>query len=317
MAWQNPTVGNFDTDVSGQTNSFWLPEIYSKNVQVAFRKSNVCQAITNTDYFGEISQFGDTVNIIKEPQITVSAYLRGATSLTPTVITDEELVLTLDQANAFEFYVDDLEERFSHVSWQSLAADNAGYQLSDAMDVNVLTAMKAGVAAAMTLGADAAVTAGNDPDPAGSIDLSNDGSSVSPVNAMARCARILDENNVPSTDRWFLATPDFYESLADVDSKLMSTDYNAGMGSLRNGLVQEGMVRGFTMYVTNNMPAATTAGGSFMYGHRSAVATAEALTKTETLRSTASFRDIVRGLHVFGRSVLRDNAYGIGYYTVG
>lgn len=42
--------------------------IYSKKVQIAFRKSAVCEAITNSDYFGEIANMGDTVRIIKEPK---------------------------------------------------------------------------------------------------------------------------------------------------------------------------------------------------------------------------------------------------------
>ena len=35
------------------------PTIYSKKAQLAFRKTSVIQAITNTEYFGEISAFGD------------------------------------------------------------------------------------------------------------------------------------------------------------------------------------------------------------------------------------------------------------------
>ena len=49
--------------------------IYSKKVQLAFRKSTVCGDITNSDYFGEISAQGDTVKIIKEPEISVTATL--------------------------------------------------------------------------------------------------------------------------------------------------------------------------------------------------------------------------------------------------
>lgn len=40
---------NFDSSTSGQTNSFWVPEIFSKKVQIAFRKSAVAEAVTNTD----------------------------------------------------------------------------------------------------------------------------------------------------------------------------------------------------------------------------------------------------------------------------
>lgn len=50
-------------------NGVFSPVIYSKQVQLAFRKSSVVEAITNNQYFGEISNFGDSVKIIKEPRI--------------------------------------------------------------------------------------------------------------------------------------------------------------------------------------------------------------------------------------------------------
>lgn len=57
----SPTLSNFDTGVSGQTNAFFLPEVYSKKIQNFFRKASVVEMITNTDYTGEISSFGDSV----------------------------------------------------------------------------------------------------------------------------------------------------------------------------------------------------------------------------------------------------------------
>jgi hypothetical protein len=48
-------------------NNF-LPEIYSKKVLNFFRKASVVEAITNTDYAGEISGYGDTVKI-KQPSL--------------------------------------------------------------------------------------------------------------------------------------------------------------------------------------------------------------------------------------------------------
>jgi len=68
-----PSISNFDTAIAGQTNAFFLPEVYSKKVQNFFRKASVVEAITNTDYAGEIAAFGDTVNII---QRTDYHYLR-------------------------------------------------------------------------------------------------------------------------------------------------------------------------------------------------------------------------------------------------
>lgn len=49
-------------------NGVFSPVIYSKKAQLAFRKSSVVQAITNSEYFGEIASFGDSVKIMKEPK---------------------------------------------------------------------------------------------------------------------------------------------------------------------------------------------------------------------------------------------------------
>ena len=49
-------------------NGNFSPTIFSKKAQLAFRKSTVVEAVTNSDYFGEISGYGDTVEIIKEPK---------------------------------------------------------------------------------------------------------------------------------------------------------------------------------------------------------------------------------------------------------
>jgi hypothetical protein len=49
----------------------------------------------------------------------------------------------------------------------------------------------------------------------------------------------------------------------------------------------------------------------------SAVATANHIAKTELIRDPDSFADIVRGLHVFGRKILRDDAVYSGVITIG
>jgi hypothetical protein len=45
-----------------------------------------------------------------------------------------------------------------------------------------------------------------------------------------------------------------------------------------------------------------------MFGHMSSTATANQIAKTEVVRDPDSFADIVRGLHIFGRKVLRTEA---------
>ena len=110
---------------------------YSKQVQLAFRKGSVVDAITNNDYFGEIANMGDSVKVIKEPEITVKAYERG-TTITPQDLDDEEFSLNIDKANYFAFKVDDIEEAHSHVNFQELASNRAAYRLADQFDQDVL-----------------------------------------------------------------------------------------------------------------------------------------------------------------------------------
>ena len=42
----------------------FTPQIFSQKVQKFFRRASVVEDITNTDYAGEIENFGDTVKII-------------------------------------------------------------------------------------------------------------------------------------------------------------------------------------------------------------------------------------------------------------
>lgn len=314
----SPTLSNFDSGVSGQTNSFFVPEIYSKNVQMFFRKASVAEAVTNTDYTGEIAAFGDTVNIVKEPTITTYAYTRGANT-TQTMLTDQELVLVVDQARAFKFKVDDIEKRMSHINWLDVASKSAAYALKDEYDSNILTYINAQVSASapdMIIGADDA-TADDLPNLSAneSVHLGYGSGMTDPLDLMSRIARMFDEANVPEEGRWFLASPKFYEILAAASSKLLSVDYNAGNGSIRNGLVSSGLLRGFTMYKSNNIPATSAAEGIVLAGHISAVATAGSLIKTESFRDQDSFGDVVRGLHVYGRKVLRPEALAKAFWS--
>ena len=121
-------------------NGNFSPIIYSKQVQLAFRKSTVIGDVTNSDYFGEIANQGDTVKIIKEPEISVSAYARG-TQVSAQDLDDEDFTLVVDKANYYAFKMDDIEEAHSHVNFMQLATDRAAHRLADQYDQEVLMYM--------------------------------------------------------------------------------------------------------------------------------------------------------------------------------
>ena len=119
-------------------NGNFSPVIYSKQVQLAFRKSTVVGDITNSDYFGEIANQGDTVRIIKEPEISVKSYARGTQVTAQDLTMTRTLQLTVDKSNYYAFKMDDIEEAHSHVNFMQLATDRAAYRLADQYDQEVL-----------------------------------------------------------------------------------------------------------------------------------------------------------------------------------
>jgi len=287
----------------------FTPEIFSQKVLKFFRRASVAEDITNTDYAGEIENFGDTVRIIKEPTITVSSYARGSV-VNPQDLADDQTTMVVDQANAFAFKIDDIEERQSHVNFEALATSSGAYSLKRKYDANVLQAM-----------ADGAGNTGTSVGTAASpIDITGSGNEDAAVNLIMTMARILDDQTVPEENRWFVAPPIFYENAFKAGAKFAEVQVTGdGTSPLRNGLVMAGNIAGFNCYkstalnnsgtdvVTINSQD-TTNDFVVLAGHMSSTATASHIAKTEVVRSTETFSDIVRGLHVFGRKVIRPEA---------
>lgn len=298
----------------------FTPEIFSQKVLKFFRRASVAEDITNTDYAGEIENFGDTVRIIKEPTITVSSYARGAV-VNPQDLADDQTTMVVDQANAFAFKIDDIEERHSHVNFEALATSSGAYSLKRKYDSNILTQMASdagltGETAASTAQIANIGTLGT----ALNINTGTPGDNA--VNMMLIMAAALDEQTVPEENRWFVAPPLFYKHLFSAGGKFAEVQVTGDATSpLRNGLVSLGNIAGFTCYkstalVSNGgidqvaLTGLATDGTEniCLAGHLSSTATASHIAKTEVVRSTETFSDIVRGLHVFGRKVLRPEA---------
>jgi len=339
-------------------NGNFSPTIFSKQVQLAFRKASVVEEITNSDYYGEIANMGDQVKIIKEPEISVKAYARGQV-IQPQDLDDEEFALKVDKANYFAFKVDDIEEAHSHVNFQSLATDRAAYRLADQFDQDVLGYLSGWTQSALhgtpdtvntsTSGSVAVSTAGTDEllssmkldasdfnsgsasnsivvkPRTGADTLNTTTANATPMQIIARMSRKLDQQNVDTSGRWLVLDPVFCELLKDEDSRLLQADW--GGSGLRNGLVVNN-IHGFKVYMSNNLPqkgsgpTSTTSTGSTHFGvivagHSSAVASAQQINKTESYRDPDSFGDIVRGMHLYGRKVLRPEALVNAIWTSG
>lgn len=338
-----PSAGGYGNLPNGN----FSPIIYSKKVQKAFRNTSVVEDITNTDYSGEIANFGDSVKIIKEPEITINSYARG-TTLATQALTDADFTMVVNQANYFQFAIDDIEEAHSHVNFMDLATDRAGFKLRDEFDREVLGylagwSFNGSVWSRRTTVSGTKQTEAADNDEllaANKLDITDfggadlgveaeitsiplasnggEGGITSPLQVLNRLGRKMDQANVDTDGRWVVVDPVFAEILMDENSKLINRDFGGG-DELRNGRMP-GTIRGFRVYKSNNLPFlgdgtdTTAAAGSetgfgiIVAGHDSAVATAEQIAKTESFRSPDTFADIVRGMQLYGRKILRSEA---------
>ena len=318
----------------------------------------------NINDFGEIANFGDSVRIIKEPIVSVSPYVRGGQIQTQDLV-DEDYTLIIDKANYYAFQIDDIEDKMSHVNWESLASDSAAYRLRDQFDQEVLGYLTGYKQTAVHLNASTArvaadipgtkaITTATDTELLSSnilkkgdfkrITTSSAGDHsipisarlpgatsyptdvVSPLDIFNRAARILDQQRVPQEGRWAVVDPVFLETLKDEDSRLFQAEWGKS-GGLYNGNTGA-TLHGFRLYESHNLPVVgtgpATSGaanqnsnfGVIVFGTNQAVAVAETIRKTEKMRSDDSFGDVVRGLHLYGRKIIRPEAIVTAKYNV-
>jgi hypothetical protein len=220
--------------------------------------------------------------------------------------------MVVDQANAFAFKIDDIEERQSHVNFEALATSSGAYSLKRKYDATVLDSMVTNAGINGESGATVQQVSG-----IGTLatPLSVSTGDIA-VNTMLAMARALDDQSVPEENRFFVAPPAFYETLFSAGSKFAEVQVTGDQTSpLRNGLVMQGMIAGMKCYKTTALNDSGTdivtltglgsGENAIIAGHMSSTATASHIAKTEVVRDTGTFSDIVRGLHVFGSKVLR------------
>ena len=286
------------------SGSAFIPEIWSGKLQVKFYKSTVLAEITNNDWEGEIKNQGDTVHIRSIPTITISDYEKGM-NLSNQVPTSTPIELTIDKGKYFSVIVDDVDDVQADVRLMDIFTNDASEQMKIAIDGDVLNNVAPDVATA-----NQGTTAGAI---SGDIDLGTTGAPVAVtttnvLETILNCGKVLDEQNVPEDGRWMVVAPWFASLLKGSD---LRQAYLTGddVSPLRNGKL--GMIDRFTLFVSNNMTKVVAGGDNayhFLAGTRDAISFASQITNVESLRSTATFGNIVRGLNVYGYKVVKPEA---------
>jgi len=270
-----------------------IPEVWSARIKANLLNAHVYGApgIVNREYEGEIADYGNSVHIIGVSPVAIKTYTKDNPIAAPDALTDNETVLTIDQAFYFNFAIDDIDQVQTQPKLMDEAARTAAWGLRDKSDTYISSHMASDALAGNKLGAQ-------------TVDVS-DGTGYG---LLVDMATRLSLNNAPLEGRWIIFPPDFYATILKDDRFIHAT--TTGDQTLANGRV--GRIAGFDVYQTNNAPGDNT----IVAGHAMAMSFAEQILRTEAYRPDTLFADALRGLYVFGAKVVYPELLVTATYTI-
>jgi len=282
----------------------FIPEIWSSKLIANFYDATVCAAIANTDYSGEITGYGDKVNIRTTPELTIRDYQKGM-QLQVERPDKPKLVLNIDQGDYFAAVEDDVDRIQADVNLMDAWTRDASEKMKIKIDAKVLTGILPSISA-LNQGAGAGRISGN-------INLGATGAPVqltktNVIDYLVDSGAVLDEANAPESDR-FLVIPAWVAAMikkSDVKDASLTGDSQT---PLRNGRL--GMIDRYTVYVSHNLNRVVDSGNqcfSILAGHKMGLTFATQMTNMESLRAESTFGSIVRGLQVYGYAVVKPEA---------
>jgi N4-gp56 family major capsid protein len=290
-------------------NNF-IPVIWSARIYEALRKAFVYaqEGVINRDWEGEISSVGDTVKINSISDPTITDYVKNVDMSAPEVLNDAQRQLTITQAKAFHFYIDDVDKAQQQPKVMDNAMSRAAYRFSDITDQYVASVMYQGAASANAIGTDALPIVAPGP---------TEGATGA-YEQLVDLSTKLNEANVPRDNR-FAIIPPWYEGVLRKDRRFIDNqDASPANGTpLLNG--QIGRAAGFNIMVSNNVPTVAAPGGAanqvprnkVVAGHNIATTFAEQINEVEAYRPERRFGDAVKGLHLYGAAVIETNALAV------
>lgn len=296
----------------------FIPEIWSGKLIENFYDATVLAAISNTDYEGEIRQYGDTVNIRTSPEITLRTYVKGQT-LTVENPDKPKIQLLIDKGEYFACVEDDVDKVQSDIGMMDLWSKDASEKMKIKIDQRVLTDLLPGIDS-LNKGANAGRITGNFAlgTTGAPIAVSKDGASstVSVVDLLVDLGTVLDEANAPEQNR-FVVIPAKMAGLIKKSELKDASLSGDGTSILRNGRL--GMIDRFTIYMSHNLRNSGSGSSkqfSIIAGHKMGFTFASQMTNMETLRSESTFGNIIRGLQVYGYKVTKGEALAEAVVTL-
>lgn len=262
----------------------FVPQVWAAGLLKTLRDAHVYKQCTNSDYEGEVGDYGSSVKINSLGRVSTFAVTRNADITAAEELDMEGQILIIDQARGFNFAVDDIDKRQARGDFMSEAMTEAAWALADDADDYIAGVLQAG--AGLTVDA-ATVGVG-----AGEKSI---------YDKIVEMGLALDEKNTPENGRWCVVPPWGYAMLK-VDERFTGFGTDKNRATIRGEAI--GMVDNFTIYKSNNVPLDGSE-YSIIAGYKGAITFAEQIRKTEAYQPHLRFNDAVKGLHVYGAKVTR------------
>lgn len=269
----------------------FIPELWAAKLLEHLDKAHVATAFVNREYEGEIRRMGDKVHINQIGGITVKTYNRAQDIADPDAIDTEKQTLTIDQAQYFNFYVNDIDEVQAAGALLDPATQRAAYAVSDKVDQYILTYLATQATAENTI----ELGAVTDPKKA--------------YEALVKIRTAFAKANVP-TGTWQAAVDPAFVGLLLQDDRFVKAGIGEQYSNLQNGFV--GRAAGINIFESNNV-----AEGSVIAAPAFATTFAEQLVEVEAYRPEKKFANAVKGLDVYGIKTLYPEAIIKATFTIG
>lgn len=210
-------------NAAGDVNSLFL-KVFSGEVLSAFERENLMLNMTNVRSItsGKSAQFPITGTIS-------SSYHTIGNEILGTAVNKNEKIINIDDMLLANAFVAELDELKNHYDVRSIYSKEMGQALAKTIDKNILNLV---VLASRVSTAN--VTGGNIGEQIIDADANTNASSLK--DSIFDAIQKLDENDVPSSDRFIVVKPDQYYQLLNLDS-VMSRDFSANAGDRAKGFI--------------------------------------------------------------------------------
>lgn len=250
------------------------PEVWAELTNRNLNKQLVFGALANRNYEGKIENMGSSVRVPSIGSVTVGDYT-GA-DITFQEDTGAYQTININKAKYFALKMDDIDKAQAIPGVIETLTDQAIYEMADVVDIELAklyAKCKSKIAGVI----------GTDKVSDKIIDL----------------AVKMDEDNVPTANRWLVISPEIYGQLIKEVPTISKGENTLGI----NQSYFIGSWGGFTIYKSSNVQR-TAKKYHCMAGVSAGLTLAMQINKMEAGRFEKSFGEYVKGLQLFGCDVM-------------